>query len=1074
MEWVSPWNPSRPNVTHYNVRYRKDGTNDAWKYIKGIVGQQILPINDEKRVQIAKFDHHNYLNKDYGFQVYEKIINLEGLEKETTYRLEIQAVNPSGTNKWSQRTNYQVFTTPNTALNLHRDLPHDYPPFQTIKPIVNVSANTDGGQTIEIKWLSPYLGGDQQGSLFRHPRPDVDYYNIRYRKNGTDDDWIVQTGIVGTPINDTSVIGTLNTQNVNENWIKAQKHTLSLNLEKGIEYRLEIQAHNSEGVNSWGNYWQVFTTPAGTSSQPQIEPDPLSAEIGNLSVTRHDGSPFTFDLTFSKHIPGLSFRTLRDHAFTVTDATIAGVRRLETGKNRKWRVTVNPTTTADVEITLPITADCHATGAICDGDQPLSTTSAIIVPGPAVGLETPPAPSTLTAEFRSVPVEHDGRTAFSFELHFSENVASLSFQTLRDSAFTVTNGGVTGARRLVQRSNRQWAVNVQPSAPETVTVSLPATTDCAGAGGICLPDGRKLSSAIAATILGPPELHVADATAHEGADVTLDFVVTLTRAPGSVVTVSYATSDGTATAGSDYTATRGTLTFAPGETTKTVPVPVLDDAIDEGEETMRLTISSPSGVKLGDSVATGTIENTDSMPKAWLARFGRTASVHVLDAVEERLRGGTSSRSWAQLGGYRIGPGPDVSEAVSRLAPDRQLRDEVSETDSRGDYLTLDQLLLGSAFHLVSDLEDRGSRLRLSAWGRVATSGFDGQEDQVSFDGTVTTATLGVDGTFERWLTGLAVAYSQGEGAYSMADTDAADLESTLTSLHPYAAWRVSDRVTLWGLVGYGSGSLKLVRQEAMSTDLTLAMGALGVRGEVLSQSQGLTLAIRSDALWTHTSSDATVGLVATEADASRLRVVVEGSRAVEFRDGGSLTPVLEVGLRHDGGDAEEGSGLEVGGRLGYTSAFGLSLEVSLRALVAHEAEDYEEWGASGSLRYDPEQRGLGLTASVSPSWGQSSDGVGELWSRPDTRGLAGGNGLPQPLGRVHAELGYGVAMLKGRGILTPYARVALSEGAGQAWHLGTRLSLRESLDMSLEATRRHREGERAAHDLALLVTLPW
>ena len=338
----------------------------------------------------------------------------------------------------------------------------------------------------------------------------------------------------------------------------------------------------------------------------------------------------------------------------------------------------------------------------------------------------------------------------------------------------------------------------------------------------------------------------------------------------------------------------------------------------------------------------------------------------------------------------------------------------------------------------------------------------------------MTTATLGVDGTYERWLTGLAVAYSRGEGDYSMGDTDAAELEGTLTSLHPYAAWRVSDRVTLWGLVGYGSGSLRLVRRKAMSTDLTLRMGAVGVRGEVLSQSRALTLAIRSDALWTQTSSGATAGLAATESEASRLRVVLEGSRAFEFRDGGSFTPVLEVGLRRDGGDAEEGSGVEVGGRLGYASAFGLSLEVSLRALVAHESEDYEEWGASGSLRFDPGQRGVGLTASVSPQWGLSSGGVGELWSRPDTRGLAGGNGLPQPMGRVHAELGYGVAMLNSRGILTPYARVALSEGADQAWHLGTRLALRESLDVSLEATRRHREGERAAHDLALLATLPW
>ena len=63
---------------------------------------------------------------------------------------------------------------------------------------------------------------------------------------------------------------------------------------------------------------------------------------------------------------------------------------------------------------------------------------------------------------------------------------------------------------------------------------------------------------------------------------------------------------------------------------------------------------------------------------------------------------------------------------------------------------------------------------------------------------------------------------------------------------------------------------------------------------------------------------------------------------------GGSFTPSLEVRLRLDGGDAETGTGVEVGGSLVYASAWGLSIEASVRALLAHEAEDYTEWGASG------------------------------------------------------------------------------------------------------------------------------
>ena len=813
------------------------------------------------------------------------------------------------------------------------------------------------------------------------------------------------------------------------------------------------------------------------------EVTPLTASFEDVPAEHDGSSSFRLKLVFSEPLFDGSEafdnnRAVRD-ALAVSGGTVMGTRRVDPGAFDAWRVRVRPSGDGAVTVSLAPAPDCAAAGALCTPDgRALSNAVAERVAGPADGDTRSVAPP-LTASFADVPVEHDGNTPIELKLLFSEAVfdGSEPFdknKAVRD-ALAVSGGTIAGTRRVDPGAFDAWRVRVRPSGHDAVTISLSPSPDCAAAGALCTPDGRALSNLVAARVQGPAGLAVADARVEEGEGAVLAFEVTLDRARQQETTVDYATGDGSAEAGLDYEAASGTLRFAPGETAKTVSVTVLDDAHDEGEETMTLALSNPSGAYLADGEATGTIENTDPMPQAWLVRFGRTASVHVLDAVEERLQGEAPSESWARLGGYRIGGGPDVSEAVSRPStPDRQLWDEVTETDSGGRDMSLNQLLLGSAFHLVSNPEDTGSRLRLSAWGRVATSGFDGREDRVSFDGTVTTATLGVDGIFERWLTGLAVAYSRGEGAYFMADTDAAELESTLTSLHPYAAWRASDRVTLWGLVGYGSGSLELVRQEAMSTDLTLTMGAVGVRGEVLSQPRGLTLAIRSDALWSQTSSEATAGLVATEADASRLRLVLEGSRPVEFKDGGSFTPVLEVGLRHDGGDAEEGSGVEVGGRLGYRSAFGLSVEVSLRALVAHEAEDYEEWGASGSLRYDPGRQGLGLTASVSPSWGLSPGGVGELWSRPDTRGLAGGSALAHPLGRVQGELGYGLAILNSRGILTPYARVALSEGADQAWHLGTRLALREFLDMSLEATRRQREGERAAHDLALLVNLPW
>ena len=108
-----------------------------------------------------------------------------------------------------------------------------------------------------------------------------------------------------------------------------------------------------------------------------------------------------------------------------------------------------------------------------------------------------------------------------------------------------------------------------------MTVSVGPFSSCSDAGAVCTGDGVVLSNAVTQTILGPPGLSVADARVYEAPGVTLDFAVTLGRASASTVSVDYATSDGTATAGEDYTATSGTLTFAAGETAKTVSVPVL-------------------------------------------------------------------------------------------------------------------------------------------------------------------------------------------------------------------------------------------------------------------------------------------------------------------------------------------------------------------------------------------------------------------------------------------------------------------------------------------------------------------
>ncbi|BBY60113.1 hypothetical protein MSAR_32490 [Mycolicibacterium sarraceniae] len=111
-----------------------------------------------------------------------------------------------------------------------------------------------------------------------------------------------------------------------------------------------------------------------------------------------------------------------------------------------------------------------------------------------------------------------------------------------------------------------------------------------------------------------PSVSITDTTLVEGNAGTNSaaFTVTLSKASTKTVTVSYTTADGTATAGQDYTASTGTVTFAPGVVSQVINVGVLGDATVEPDETFTVVLSSPSGATLGRTTATGTITNDDA------------------------------------------------------------------------------------------------------------------------------------------------------------------------------------------------------------------------------------------------------------------------------------------------------------------------------------------------------------------------------------------------------------------------------------------------------------------------------
>ena len=822
--------------------------------------------------------------------------------------------------------------------------------------------------------------------------------------------------------------------------------------------------HAGWGNNNCSHDENVHLSCTGVSGQ--TEATPLTATLEDLP-TNHDGSSaFSFQIAFSADVD-ITPENMRDHALTVSGATVTNASRVD-GRSDLWELTVEPAGTGAVSILVPLNRACTETGALCTAQGGMLTIApAQSIPGLAQG---PQAPGPLTASFVSVPTEHDGDTEFWLELSFDAAVEQGSKPHM-EALLGVSRGSVTRLRRKDDRLDH-WRVRIEPSSHEAVTVTLSPSPPCGTTGAVCTDDGRTFTTALATQIQGPPGLSVADAEVQEAANATLAFAVTLSRAPSGTVTVDYATADGTATAGSDYTATSGTLTFAAGETEKAISVPVLDDGHDEGSETLTLTLSNPSGAYLADGSATGTINNSDPMPLAWMVRFGRTVGSQVVDALGQRLDSATASH--VTIGGINLTgePGAVPMENDDPFALPEWTTRSGLETD--GDDITTNDLLLGSAFQLLSGgSADNGPSF--TAWGRVARSGFEAEVDDVTMDGDVTSGLIGFDAEWERLLAGVMLSQSSGEGSYRLSEENGGGtgtVESSLTGIYPYARLELNRQVSAWALAGMGSGDLTLQQEgdKAMPTDITMRMGALGVKGQVLDGTgpSGLAMNVKSDAMWVGTKSERTTDLIASEGNVSRLRLIVEGKRTFEVASGARITPSAELGLRHDAGDAETGTGLEVGAGLSY-AAGPLTVEGQVRMLVAHEESGYEEWGASGAMRITPSTSGRGLTLSIAPEWGRTGSAAERLWSARDASGL-GADRVFEGDARLALDAGYGVGV--GRGVLTPYAGLTLGDARSRTVRTGTRWQVGADAVLGLEGTRRTSGIGEADNHLMLRIAL--
>ncbi|WP_193569249.1 putative Ig domain-containing protein [Xanthomonas phaseoli] len=345
----------------------------------------------------------------------------------------------------------------------------------------------------------------------------------------------------------------------------------------------------------------VFNITINPSRTASIAVSPSAANedsgtslVYTVTLSQTNSSPTTVNLTRS------------GTATSGTDyATINSPLVIAAGQT-SGTITVNPTpdTTVEPDETVVISLNAgsgytvgspnSATGTILNDDLPgLSINDVSVNEGNA---------GTTNATFTVSLSAPAGAGGVSFDLATADGTATAGVDYAASSLTRTIPAGSSSATFTVLVNGDTLA---EPD--ETFFVNVSNVT------GATVSDGQGLGTIVNDD--AQPALSIDDVSVNEGSSgtTTATFTVSLSAASGQTVTVNYATADGTATAGSDYVARSGTLSFAPGVTAQGVAVTVNGDTAVEPNETFSVGLSGASNATIARATGTGTILNDDAV-----------------------------------------------------------------------------------------------------------------------------------------------------------------------------------------------------------------------------------------------------------------------------------------------------------------------------------------------------------------------------------------------------------------------------------------------------------------------------
>jgi len=302
---------------------------------------------------------------------------------------------------------------------------------------------------------------------------------------------------------------------------------------------------------------------------------------------------------------------------------------------------------------------------LLDGQPQTAPTTFTGVTGIVRSLEAPSPQTVGGTTYQFVSWSDGGARAHTVSTPAANTTYTATFQVVTAAALTcptspVPPNGSYNTTVNAGTSAKDWVAQYTPGSPNTpwigqwkyVPLPRPATVTMTApsVGGMYVlrlfaNDGFTVIGSCSFQVVATPALSINDVTVTEGnaSTVNASFTVTLSPTSSAAVTVNWATADGTATQPSDYTPGSGSLTFAPGESTKTVTVAVNGDTTAEASETFFVNLSGASGASLADGQGQGTIVNDDG---AGTALTCPTSSVPPGGSYTATVNAGSSAKDW--------------------------------------------------------------------------------------------------------------------------------------------------------------------------------------------------------------------------------------------------------------------------------------------------------------------------------------------------------------------------------------------------------------------------------------------